>query len=300
MMSNTTTDQIPEMIDRTQAEQTSGLRLACGEWGFRELPMTEHFRIAAKFGFDLLEIGIGGGQTGRLPESMSDTEIAKFEDLRTRHGITTPFVCIENDFTLIDTDAHECMLAQTLTSMRLAGRLGGTHVRLFTGFTPAAAMSEQQWERLFEALMRCSELAGELNLQIALETHGRITVVDGAALHEHTVSTDPAALVRLIAGLPPHTGFNYDPGNLKAVNPDDQTFALPLLNPHINYCHLKDWARHGAGWTAMAPGDDNLDYGRLLKELAFTGPLLIEYEPTHDIEAGIARSLSYLSTLNIR
>ena len=52
------------------------LRVGCGEWGFRNLPMADHFRIAASFGFRELEFGIGGGQPGRLPEAPSPADIA--------------------------------------------------------------------------------------------------------------------------------------------------------------------------------------------------------------------------------
>ena len=42
--------------------------IGVGEWGFRNLPMRDHFKIAKKFGFNWLEFGIGGGQPGRLSE----------------------------------------------------------------------------------------------------------------------------------------------------------------------------------------------------------------------------------------
>ena len=31
------------------------MKVGCGEWGFRDLPMEDHFRIAQKFGFAYLE-----------------------------------------------------------------------------------------------------------------------------------------------------------------------------------------------------------------------------------------------------
>ena len=52
--------------------------VGCGEWGFRNVPMEEHFRISDSFGFKFLEFGIGGGQPGRLSEEPSEAEIAEF------------------------------------------------------------------------------------------------------------------------------------------------------------------------------------------------------------------------------
>ena len=79
--------------------------VGCGEWGFREMPMEQHFQIAQKFGFKYLEFGIGGGQTGRLPEQPTAEDIASFRALGARYDIRTPFCCIENDFTKLDAAA---------------------------------------------------------------------------------------------------------------------------------------------------------------------------------------------------
>jgi sugar phosphate isomerase/epimerase len=275
------------------------MKIGCGEWGFRELPMVEHFRLAAKFGFRTLEFGLGGGQAGRLPAAPTDREIADFRALGQTHGIATPGCCLENDFTLSDPAAHVAMVEATLRQIEVAARCGARQVRLFAGFTPAVAMTPAHWERMLAAFHAADTFCAQLGLTIAIETHGRITMRAGAAHHEHTVTTEPAALQRLLRELPPRIGFNWDPGNLKAVVPEDRRCALPLLNGRINYCHLKDWRRQGAGWIACAIGDDDLDYGPLLRDVRYDGVFLIEYEPTHDPEGGIRRSLDYLRRLGL-
>ena len=122
---------------------------------------------------------------------------------------------------------------------------------------------------------------------------------DGAAHHVHTVSTDRSSVARLVRELPARVGFNFDPGNLKAVAPADKSFLVDLLNNRINYCHLKDWRHAGTGWLAGAPGDDDLDYGTLLPQLRYDGVYLIEYEPTADVEAGLQRSLDYFRRIGM-
>ena len=95
--------------------------------------------------------------------------------------------------------------------------------------------------------------------------------------------------------VPPGVGFNWDPGNLKAADPADDRYAADLLAGRITYCHLKDWRRTaGDGWVACAPGDDAIDYGRLLPAAGFDGVYLIEYEPLEDTLDGLTRSLAYL------
>ena len=88
--------------------------VGCGEWGFREMPMQQHFQICQDFGFHFMEFGIGGGQTGRLPEEPSDDEIEAFCEMGKQFNIETPFCCIENDFTLDDSLAHEKMVEKVL------------------------------------------------------------------------------------------------------------------------------------------------------------------------------------------
>jgi sugar phosphate isomerase/epimerase len=273
------------------------LNIGCGEWGMREVPIAQHFTLAKQFGFKTLEFGIGGGQPGRLPADLDERGIASFCQLAQEHGIATPGCCLENDFTLPDAIAHQAMLTETLRQIRLAQRCGATQVRLFAGFTPVADVTEEIWQRLRAAFRAADALCQELGLTIAIETHGRITIRDGVAHHQHTVSTDRSALERLLRELPPRVGFNWDPGNLKPVSPEDRTCALDLLNDRINYCHLKDWRRVGEGWIACAIGDDDLDYAPLLEGVKYEGVFLIEYEPTEDLVAGTERSLKYLRKL---
>ena len=92
------------------SETKKNITIGVGEWGFRSLPMCDHFHIAKKFGFQWLEFGIGGDQVGRLSESPDQAEIDEFKALGTEYGINTPFCCIENDFTLADEDEHAAMV----------------------------------------------------------------------------------------------------------------------------------------------------------------------------------------------
>ena len=276
------------------APSAGALFVGCGEWGFRDLPMARHFEIAKEFGFTVMEIGLGGGRIGRLPTRMTDAEVAAFDAVRRGYGIVTPMCCIENDFTLPSAARHDAMVAETLAQIKLAGRLGCESVRLFAGFTPMEEMTEAIWARMFDAFKKADALCEKLGVSIAIETHGKIDHDGPAAVHRHTAGSSRAGFARLLRELPPRIGFNFDPGNLKAVEPEDRNFALDLLNERINYCHLKDWRRVGKGWAACAIGEDDLDYASLLRKMKFDGCYLVEYEPTGDVEAGIARSLAEL------
>jgi sugar phosphate isomerase/epimerase len=259
--------------------------------------MREHFEIAASFGFEELEFGIGGGQTGRLSEAPSAVEIAAFRELAASSGIATPGCCIENDFTLPDAAAHAAAVEKAVAQSQAAAECGAKQVRFFAGFTPHAEMTEAIWQRLLGALVTCDCELERLGLTMAIETHGAIRWNDdGSAMHIHTVTTHRDGLARLLAELPARIGFNYDPGNIRAAEPADPRCAVDLLAGRISYCHLKDWVRTGVGWTAAAVGDpgNGIDWADLLPRTGYTGTYLIEYEPLADTRAGIDRSLAHL------
>lgn len=276
------------------------IRVGCGEWGFRNLPMHEHFEIAADFGLRELEFGIGGGQPGRLPEEPTPIDIAAFRGLAAASGMATPRCCIENDFTLPDAAAHASAVRRAIAQSRAAAACGAGQVRFFAGFTPHAEMTDSIWGRLLDALVACDRELETLGLTMAIETHGAIRRnPDGSAAHVHTVTTHRDGLRRLLAELPGRIGFNYDPGNLRAADPADTRYAVDLLAGRITYCHLKDWVRQGSGWAAAAVGDapDGIDWASLLPQTGFAGTYLIEYEPLGDTRDGIARSLAHLRSV---
>ena len=193
------------------------------------------------------------------------------------------------------------MVDKAMRQIQAAADCGAKQVRLFAGFTPVEKVDAAIWDRMIKAFWDTDELCQRLDMTIAIETHGGITFDDDEAAHHfNSVSTDPDSLIRLIDQLPPKVGFNYDPGNIKAVRPDDKNCCLEQINERINYCHLKDWKRKGDGWIAVAIGDDDLDYAYLFENMIYDGVCLIEYEPLHDTRDGIHRSLDYLNKIEGR
>ena len=271
------------------------MTLGCGEWGFRNRTIPEYFEIATGLGFRHLEFGIGGGWAGRLPDAPAPADVAAFRRLAERHGVTTRYCCLENDFTRPNADEHDVHVRNVLAQLPASADCGAEVVRLFAGFTPADRMTDATWKRLLDALATCAAAAGRRGMKVAIETHGAITTLpDGSLAHQHTVTTRRDWLERLLREMPAEVGFNYDPGNLKAADPADDRYAADLLAERVSYCHLKDWRRAGNGWVACAPGDDTIDYARLLPVPGFGGVYLIEYEPLEDTVDGLKRSLAYL------
>lgn len=269
-----------------------------GEWGLHYRTIEDHCRIARKFDLRYLELGIGGDFPGRIQRDISQEEINNLQTCINDYGIKAPFVVLENDFTLADSEQLREMKDRVAHDIHLASHLGASHVRLFTGFALASEMTEERWTSMLEAFALMEDLCSQLGMVISIETHGRNTQVNNGFIHEHTTSTEWKSLQRLLIELPPAVGFNFDPGNLKAVDSSRPlTDYARLLGNRINYCHLKDWKRIEDYWVACAPGDDDLNYDELLKEVPFQGVYLIEYEQVNDVEEGIGRSLKYLRSI---
>lgn len=275
------------------------MEIGLGWWGFRELPFKEHLDICKQFGFKILEIGIGDELPSTFPTDLNEGRIHEATSLADQIDVSLPFATVENDFTLADIEDHNKMIDYVFNAIKQAVLFKVSHIRLFIGFLPAEYVTNKIYSQAVDAIKRCSLLCQEFNISISIETHGRITHKKGVAFHQNTISTDPKYLERLMKDLPINVGFNYDPGNIKAVRPEDKSYCLDIINERINYCHLKDWKRKDGGWEAVAIGDDDLDYSGILGKMKFGGTYLIEYEPLHDLKMGITRSLDYLTRIGV-
>jgi len=255
--------------------------------------------ICKQFGFKILEIGIGDDLSSNFSTDLNEGKINEVKSFADQFDISLPFATVENDFTLTDIEDHNKMIDHVIIAIKQAVLFKVSHIRLFIGFLPAEYVTNKIYSQAVDAIKRCSLLCSEFNILISIETHGRITHKKGVALHQNTISTDPKFLERLMKDLPKNVGFNYDPGNIKAVRPEDKSYCLDIINERINYCHLKDWKRKDGGWEAVAIGDDDLDYTRILEKMIFDGIYLIEYEPLQDLKNGINRSLNYLTSIGV-
>lgn len=271
--------------------------VGCGWWGFRELPFAAHLNVCSAVGFRTLEIGIGDEFAATFPMNTDEKWVDEAMSKAAQAGIKLSLATAENDFSLTDPQAHRQMLDHVLAVIDIARLFGVSHLRLFAGFTPAKDFTARLYEQVVDAFKLVNERCVEYGIAISIETHGKITWKGGVAHHENTISTDPYYLDRLMRDLPANIGFNYDPGNIKAVWPEESDCFVSILADRINYCHLKDWIARDGGWVAAAIGDGALDYSSLLPKIPYDGVYLIEYEPLRDLEDGIRRSLAYLERL---
>lgn len=92
---------------------------------------------------------------------------------------------------------------------------------------------------------------------------------------------------------------NYDPANMILYGTDDPIEPIGILGRHIRHVHLKDATlseQPGIAWGSEVPlGTGQVNLRRMLaalKEVGYTGPLIIEREagenPAADIQSGLA------------
>ncbi|HOJ09529.1 MAG TPA: hypothetical protein PK733_02940 [Clostridiales bacterium] len=122
-----------------------------GEWGFRELPFEEHCRIAAKFGFKYMKLGIGGDFIGRLRGDMTEAELNNTLSCIKDYGIKTPFMCLENDFTKGNANEVWKTVERICMEAKLSRAFVVTYLRLFAGFVPAEKMSSEKRNNMIMA-----------------------------------------------------------------------------------------------------------------------------------------------------
>lgn len=116
----------------------------------------------------------------------------------------------------------------------------------------------------------------------------------------------------------PAFGFNLDPGNLLLAGVDPVVFVAEL-GEHIRHVHAKDgervahhaarsgllahgpWNRRDRGFRFRVPGWGDLDWRRLISELAmadYDGVLAIEHEdPTMSRMDGLRQAITHLEPL---
>lgn len=150
-----------------------------GVWrGQQRLTLEETIRKAADLGFDGLEI------VGKSPHaSILDVGPAQRDSLRRlleRSGVTCECIAGYTDFTAgadrPDIPLREMQIAYVTELARLARDLGGSIVRVFTGYERADLPFTTQWEWCVSALRECADRAAPLAVTIAIQNHHDIAV----------------------------------------------------------------------------------------------------------------------------
>ncbi len=270
-------------------------------WGFRETPLEKQLAVTRNMGLNVLELSIAGHDNDVLQPNPESVRIAEVIKLFGEYGVELLCASTGNDFTLPDSAANKENVVRVKAVIDSAVKLGIKYLRIFAGFSPAGDVAEERWLRQVNCLNEVIAYAAEHNITALIETHGGVESVSGGIRHFFSTTSSPEFLYLLMDELDPAAGILFDPANLGAVGLDeDQIIAIyRYLKNRIHAMHFKDFRKTGSGTLSpCACGEGQLDWTKLFAAIkGFTGPALIEYENTEDIEDGCRRSLDFLKKL---
>jgi sugar phosphate isomerase/epimerase len=144
-----------------------------GSWGQAALPLDQFFTKAAELGYD------GVLLAAKRPHlSLLDYGAKQRVALRRRiegHGLRCVIVAGYNNFTADlehgDIPNYEIQVHHVVELARLARDLGGSLVRVFTGYEHPAGAYGPQWDLTVRALRECAQRAAEFEVVIGVQNH---------------------------------------------------------------------------------------------------------------------------------
>lgn len=240
----------------------------------------------AAAGFENVGVGFFAGYLDYSLLTLTADEEAAFRAKLDAHGLRLVAVFAGGANILADDG-----LAGVLTMLDNAARLGVDTFDMgsfgFEGKTDEQIAAE---EKLFvERIRVAGDRAGELGMNICLETHGGFTGDTDNCLHAMAVIAHP------------HVKLAYDPANFlfyEGKLPEDR---LELLIPHIGHTHLKDHlgAKDNPDFPLVGHGQTN--YPLILPALwagGYRGAYTLERAPGDDNAARAASLAEAYQFLN--
>lgn len=241
---------------------------------------------AAAAGFEHVAIGFYRGYYDELIENMTERDIDALRERLELMNLTPVAAYVQSD---LRAEGGLELLKRRLDGVKRFGVPVAD-----TGVTPVPeGASDDERERIADefaaAIREAGDHAADLDVTIALETHGGLTGSAEACLslmdrvdHEH---------VRLA----------YDPANFRFYAGADPQERLDELVPFIAHTHYKDHAGPAGKDDFPLIGEGEVGYETLiprLVELGYEGPHTLERAPgrtSDEIEDAMRRAYEYLS-----
>jgi sugar phosphate isomerase/epimerase len=144
-----------------------------GSWGQHFLPLEDFIDKAADLGYDgvmlmakrphLSVLDYNADRRARLR--------AKLESRRLTMACIAGYTNFTADLEHGEVPHREMQIQHVAELAAMARDLGGTLVRVFTGYESAAASSHAQWTLIVEALRECARRAAEFEVTIGVQNH---------------------------------------------------------------------------------------------------------------------------------
>jgi sugar phosphate isomerase/epimerase len=146
-----------------------------GLWGQPALPLEKVAEKAAKLGFDGLLVM--GKKPHLSPLQVGEAELVSIKKTLHRWGLQAIGVAAYNDFFMAapaEVPVEEFQLAYIEACCRASASLGGSLVRIFTGYNHGRAGEagfSAKWNRLVDLLRHCGDMAARHGIVLAVQNH---------------------------------------------------------------------------------------------------------------------------------
>ena len=227
-----------------------------GLWGQVYLPLESFVEKAGDLGFDA--VLFMAKRPHLSPLDYSEERLNALKEALDKRGIGTIGVAAYNDF-LLETPSEipsaEMQLSYIEACCRLSARLGGSLVRVFTGYERSSEPVIRQWNRLVELLREAGERASKYGITLALQNH-------------HDLAVDSSAMAAL----------------LEDINHPEVKAGFDAWSPFLRGEDLYESAKRMAPYTVLSIAANYRQYKRY-RYL----PELVNYE---SIEPAMVRATS--------
>ncbi len=261
----------------------SHLKLSIAAYSYRDLltakpPKMDLFdfaHLAADMGLDAIE-----PTSYYFPPNVTTDYLHRLKQHAFLLGLDISSTAIGNNFCFPPGPKRDEQLASTRGWIDRAAELDAPVIRIFAGYMPKGATEEQSVAWAIEGIKESLPYAAKKGITLALENHGGIT----------STAQQTLRLVRAIDG--PNFGLNLDTGNFHVEDPYAE---IAELAPYAVTVQVKTEIRRKG-----AQANEEADLARLisiLREVRYSGYVILEYEAAEDPLKAIPRHIKKLREL---
>lgn len=250
---------------------------------FGNLDLDGFLDYASERGFTHVELAIA-----EVWNQESDAvEIDKVREKLSNRGLRLCALGAYNDFVVLDADEVDFQVRRMKRICEIASELGCPVLRT-EGGVPKPAVPREKWvTAIVECLKRCSEIAEELEVRLALDNHG--------------VVTNDAELQVEILGMvdSPMVGACLDTMNYHWMGHDHATVRrfYQLIAPVAMHTHIKDGRGIRENYVGCTLGEGVVDLDFVIECLlqsGYSGAWTLEYEGKTDAKTAYEMGLKFL------
>lgn len=265
-------------------------RLAVSTNSYHSYGLEEALAGIAAAGYTSVELSSVPGWTEHVARHATDDDLARVRDLLTQYGLDAISLSGHSDLTSdegLDEFRHALRIARTLGIRYVTTSTGGHD-------DSSSGTLDEQRTAVVPNIQRLADEAGDLGIDICLETHGGVSATGVLA----------AKLIEAIDRQ--NVGINYDTANVIFYGKTRPETDIAAAAPFINHLHIKDQIGGPGVWNFPAIGTGEVDFVpvfKALNDVRFTGPCSIELEfqgepwpPLDTVRDALAESRQFLRT----